>query len=139
MKTSVYFFGKPRDARLNALAEDFIRRAERFSPVVMREAVWGRFDPWHKHPSAQVILLDPAGIAIDSAAIAQTFRQAEDTGRDLVFVIGPHEGHSPEWRERAQLVWSLSPLTFSHEIARMLMAEQIYRAFATLRNHPYVR
>jgi 23S rRNA (pseudouridine1915-N3)-methyltransferase len=139
MKTALYFFGKPRDAHLNAVAADLIQRANRFAPVIMQEARVGRFDPWAKHPAAQIVLLDPAGRTIDSAAVAQVFRRAEDSGRDLVFVIGPHEGHSAEWRSRASDIWSLSAMTFNHELARAMMAEQIYRAFATLRNHPYVR
>jgi len=139
VKTWLYYFGKPRDARLNALAAEFVQRADRLAPVKMVEATWGRFDPWTRHPAGRVILLDPGGKAVDSAAVAKTLRAADETGRELVFVVGPHHGYTPEWRQRAHELWSLSPLTFSHEIARLLLAEQIFRAWATLRNHPYVR
>ena len=60
-------------------------------------------------------------------------------GRDLAFLIGGADGLLPEWRPRADLLLSLSPMTFPHELARAMLAEQIYRAFATLRNHPYPR
>jgi 23S rRNA (pseudouridine1915-N3)-methyltransferase len=60
-------------------------------------------------------------------------------GRDLVFVIGGHDGLPPGWSARADLLLSLSLMTFPHELARAMLAEQIYRAFATLRGHPYPR
>jgi 23S rRNA (pseudouridine1915-N3)-methyltransferase len=60
-------------------------------------------------------------------------------GRDLLFLIGGHDGLPPGWRERADLLLSMSAMTFPHELARAMLAEQIYRAFATLRGHPYPR
>ena len=60
-------------------------------------------------------------------------------GRDLVFVVGGHDGLPAGWAARADLLISLSPMTFPHELARAMLAEQIYRAFASLRGHPYPR
>jgi 23S rRNA (pseudouridine1915-N3)-methyltransferase len=60
-------------------------------------------------------------------------------GRDLVFLVGGHDGLPAGWAARADLLISLSPMTFPHELARVLLAEQIYRALATLRGHPYPR
>jgi 23S rRNA (pseudouridine1915-N3)-methyltransferase len=57
----------------------------------------------------------------------------------LVFVVGGADGLPADWRMRADLLLSLSRLTFPHELARAMLAEQIYRAFATLRGHPYPR
>ena len=65
--------------------------------------------------------------------------QSEMEGRDLVFVVGGADGLPPAWRARADLLLALSPMTFPHELARAMLAEQIYRAFATLRGHPYPR
>ena len=59
--------------------------------------------------------------------------------RDLAFVIGGADGLPPEWKPRADLLLSLSPMTFPHEFARVMLAEQIYRAATTLRGHPYPR
>jgi 23S rRNA (pseudouridine1915-N3)-methyltransferase len=56
-----------------------------------------------------------------------------------VFLLGGHDGLPGEWRPRADLLLSLSAMTFPHELARAMLAEQIYRAFATLRGHPYPR
>ena len=139
MKIYLYFIGKPKDAHANAIAEDFVARAARYSPCEMREIRPERFDLWSKHPAARKIFLDPAGKAIDSAAFAGIISKAEMEGRDLVFLIGGHDGLPPAWRERADLLVSLSAMTFPHELARAMVAEQIYRGFATLRGHPYPR
>jgi 23S rRNA (pseudouridine1915-N3)-methyltransferase len=96
-------------------------------------------DFWSKHPSAQKILLDPAGRALDSNNFADVFAKAEMVGRDLVFVIGGHNGLPQAWRDRADLLVSLSSMTMPHELARAVLAEQIYRAFTILRGHPYPR
>jgi 23S rRNA (pseudouridine1915-N3)-methyltransferase len=105
----------------------------------MREIQPDRTDLWAKHPAARKILLDPAGKTLDSAAFAQVFEKAEMEGRDQVFLIGGHDGLPPAWKTKADLLLSLSAMTFPHELARAMLAEQIYRAFATLRGHPYPR
>jgi 23S rRNA (pseudouridine1915-N3)-methyltransferase len=74
-----------------------------------------------------------------SEEMAGLFTKAEREGRDQVFVIGGADGLPEGWRARADLLLSLSPMTFPHELARAILAEQIYRAFATLRGHPYPR
>jgi 23S rRNA (pseudouridine1915-N3)-methyltransferase len=139
MRTYLYFIGKPKDAHANAIAEDFVARAARFSPCTMQEIDPARFDPFEKHPAARTIFLDPAGRTLDTPAFVRIFSDAEMNGRDLVFAVGGHDGLPPKWRDRASMLLSLSALTFPHELARAMLAEQIYRAFATLRNHPYPR
>ena len=139
MKIWLYFIGKPRDPHANAMAADFTGRAARYCGIEMREIRPDRADLWAKHPTARKILLDPAGKPMDSAAFASLIGKTEMEGRDLVFLIGGHDGLPPGWGARADLLLSLSQMTFSHELARALLAEQIYRAFATLRGHPYPR
>lgn len=139
MKVFLYFVGKPKDAHANALAADYIQRANRFAPSYTAEIRPDRSDLWLKHPGAKKILLDPAGRALDSRAFADLFAKAEMSGQDLVFLIGGHDGLPPAWRERADLLVSLSPMTMPHELARAVLAEQIYRAFTMLRGHPYPR
>jgi len=135
----LYFIGKPKDPHANAIAEDFLGRAARYCPAEMREIRPERFDLWARHPTARKIFLDPAGKPVDSAAFAALVSQAEMLGRDLLFLIGGHDGLPAAWRARADLLLSLSHMTFPHELARAMLAEQIYRAFATLRGHPYPR
>jgi 23S rRNA (pseudouridine1915-N3)-methyltransferase len=139
VKIHLYYIGKAKDAHANALAEDFLGRAARYAPAEMREIRPDRFDPAAKHPTARKIFLDPAGKTMDSAAFAALISKAEMEGRDLLFLIGGHDGLPRGWAARADLLLSLSPMTFPHELARAMLAEQIYRAFATLRGHPYPR
>jgi 23S rRNA (pseudouridine1915-N3)-methyltransferase len=139
VKIFLYFIGKPRDRHANEIADEFMKRSNRFSTCEMREIVPGRFDLFQKHPSARKIFLDPAGRKMDSTEFISIVADAETSGRDLVFLVGGHDGLPEEWRVRADLLLSLSPMTFPHELARAMLAEQIYRAFTTLRGHPYPR
>ena len=138
MKIHLYFFGKPRDAHANAIAEDYLRRISHYAKAEMSE-IRGRADPWTKHPSAYRVCLDPSGKRFDSPAFIALVERAEREARDLVFVVGGADGLPPGWSERADLLLSLSPMTYPHELARAMLAEQIYRAFTTLRGHPYPR
>jgi len=137
MKILVYYVGKPRDPNANRMAQEFILRSTRFGRCEMREIAPARFDPWAKHPSATKILLDPAGRAMDSAAFAQLVGQAELHARDLVFLLGGASGPPAAWKQPGTLLLALSAMTLPHELARVVLAEQIYRALTTLRGHPY--
>lgn len=139
MKVYLYFIGKPKDPHANAVAADYIQRVSRYAPALMAEIRPDRTDLWKKHPAAQKILLDPAGQSMASGEFARLVAKAEMVGRDLVFLIGGHEGLPPEWAPRADLLLSLSAMTFPHELARAMLAEQVYRAFTSLRGHPYPR
>lgn len=137
MRIHIYFIGKPRDAAANAMASEYLKRLERFARCEMREIQPNRFDLWAKHPSALKILLDPAGKVFDSSGFARRIGKAELEARDLVFVVGGAEGLPDGWSKRADLLLSLSAMTYSHELARVMLAEQIYRAFMILRGHSY--
>ncbi len=139
MKLFLYYIGKPRDAHANAIAAEFLKRTNRYAECEMREIVPQRFDLFGKHASARKAFLDPAGRPMDSPAFVGLVERAEREAQDLVFLIGGHAGLPPEWKGRADLLLSLSPMTFPHELARAMLAEQIYRAFTTLRGHPYPR
>ena len=139
MKLFLYFIGKPKDPHANAIAADFVSRAARYTNTEMREIRPDRTDLWERHPSARKIFCDPAGKTLDSLKFASLITQAERDGRDLVFLIGAHDGLPSGWAVRADLLLSLSAMTFPHELARVMLAEQIYRALASLRGHPYPR
>jgi len=139
VKIYVYFIGRPKDPHANSIAEDFLGRAARYAPCEMREIRPDRVDLKAKHPSARHVYLDPAGRQMDSAGVASLLAKSEMEGRDLVFLIGGHDGLPGGWGARADILLSLSPMTFPHELARAMLAEQIYRGFATLRGHPYPR
>ena len=139
MKLSLYYIGKARDARANGLAEEYIKRSGRYIDCEMREIVPRRFDLFAKRSTALKVLLDPGGQALDSQAFTRLVEKCEREARDCVFLIGGADGLPPEWKSRADLLISLSKMTLPHELARAILAEQIYRAVTTLRGHPYPR
>ena len=139
MRILVNYIGKPRDPHANAMAEEFLKRSRRWARCEMRQIDPRRGDPWSKHAAAMRIALDPAGRSLDTPAFVALVRSAELEGRDMVFVVGGAGGLPAAWREAAELLLSLTPLTLPHELARVVLAEQIYRALATLRGHPYPR
>ena len=135
MKIWLYYIGKARDTHANAMAEEYVKRSTRYAKCEMREIHPARFDPWAKHPTAAKILLDPRGRSLDSAGLIAQIQKMHD----VVFIIGGSDGLPPEWRGRADLLLALSPMTMPHELARVILAEQIYRALTTLHRHPYPR
>jgi 23S rRNA (pseudouridine1915-N3)-methyltransferase len=139
LKLYLYYIGKPRDPHANALAADYLARISHYSTAQSSEIRPDRFDLFARHASARKIFLDPLGRTMDSQAFAQLIGRNEMSGQDLVFLVGGHDGLPPEWRDRGDLLLSLSAMTFPHELARAMLAEQIYRGFAILRGHPYPR
>ncbi len=84
------------------------------------------------------VLLDSRGRQMTSEAFAAWIGERRDQGaQQLVFAIGPADGWSDEARRRAQLLLSLGPLTMAHALARLVLAEQLYRACTILAGHPY--
>ena len=139
VKIFLYYIGKARDAHANGIAAEFVKRSSRYADCEMREIVPQRFDLFGKHASARKVFLDPGGRPMDSAAFIAMLKRAEDEGQDVVFLVGGHDGLPLEWKAWADVLLSLSPMTFPHELARAMLAEQVYRAFTTLRGHPYPR
>jgi 23S rRNA (pseudouridine1915-N3)-methyltransferase len=139
LKIFLYYVGKARDTHANAMAEEYIKRTTRYTKCEMREIQPRRFDPWTKHPDAKKVLLDPAGRLLDTAGFVRLVENGEREAQDLVFVIGGSNGLPPEWKPRADLLLGLTPMTLPHELARVMLAEQMYRALTTLRGHPYPR
>lgn len=121
------------------MAEDYLRRVSRYTKAEMAEIRAGRTDPWGKHPSAYTVCLDPAGKRLDSVAFIALVARVEREARDMVFLVGGADGLPAGWSDRADLLLSLSPMTYPHELARVMLTEQIYRAYTTLRGHPYPR
>ena len=88
---------------------------------------------------AHVVTLDGTGRQCSSEQLAQRLEAWRQGGRDLAFLIGGPEGHSPEVVVAADESWSLGPLTLPHMLVRLIVAEQLYRACSLLVNHPYHR
>jgi 23S rRNA (pseudouridine1915-N3)-methyltransferase len=139
VRISLLFIGKPRDEHANRMAEEFVRRTGRYARCEMRQIKPGRADFWAKLSAAFKVLLDPRGKTLNSQQFTALVQKLEREGHDLAFVVGGADGLPDGWRSRADLLLSLSPLTFPHELARVVLAEQIYRSITTLRGHPYPR
>lgn len=88
-------------------------------------------------PRSFLVLLDERGRNVDSPALAATLRGAFDTGRTVIVVIGGAYGVDDRVRQRADFVWSLSKLVFPHQLVRMILAEQLYRAQEISGGRPY--
>lgn len=133
MKIHLLYVGKARDAHANAMAAEYIKRTTRYATCEMREIQPAKFDPWVEYPRALKVLLDPLGKPMTSHEFAKMFE------RDLVFVIGGTDGLPAEWRPKADVLVQLTAMTLPHELARVVLAEQIYRALTIQRGHPYPR
>lgn len=90
-------------------------------------------------PAERAIALDERGTAMTTRELAARLAAGEREGHDLALLIGGPDGHSPEVRRRCVESWSLSRLTLPHGLARVVLAEQLYRAQSLLLNHPYHR
>lgn len=89
------------------------------------------------HPGDFVILLDERGAQVSSPALSRKLSGLQADGKPVVFVIGGAYGVSQLLTDRADFVWSLSELVFPHQLVRLVLAEQLYRAQAIATGHPY--
>ncbi len=132
--------GKTRRSELRAILDDYVKRITRSNPIEITEvrdadAAIKKLDA---DRAATAVLLDAAGKTLDSNALAKWLGELRDRGtRELIFLCGDADGFPDNLRQRAHQKLSLSPMTFSHELARVMLAEQLYRAFAILSGSPY--
>lgn len=90
-------------------------------------------------PRSHIVTLDIPGKAWSTEDLAQRLRRWQENAQPVALMVGGPEGLSPQVKALAQESWSLSPLTFPHPLVRVVVAEQIYRAWSLLNNHPYHR
>ena len=150
MRVSLVAVGRLRPA-LREVCDDYLRRLGRIVTVSEREvreagrATTERLqrDAEGKRlldavaPGSQVILLDLGGTAWSSEQLAAQLDAWRLDGRERTFVLGGAAGGSTALRARAAITWSLGPLTLPHELARVVVVEQLYRASTILRGEPY--
>ncbi|MGI9265785.1 MAG: 23S rRNA (pseudouridine(1915)-N(3))-methyltransferase RlmH [Gammaproteobacteria bacterium] len=89
--------------------------------------------------SKRVIALDVGGKMYDTPGLSRSLDAWAHDGRDIALLVGGPDGLAASCLERAESRWSLSPLTLPHGLVRVVLAEQIYRAWSLLRGHPYHR
>jgi 23S rRNA (pseudouridine1915-N3)-methyltransferase len=132
--------GKTRSPEVRAIIDDYVKRIGRSTPIEITElretdAALKKFA--FEQPST-IVLLDAAGKNLDSNAFAKWLGEHRDRStRQLTFVCGGADGFPEEIRRQADQKLSLSPMTYSHELARAMLAEQLYRAFAILSGSAY--
>ena len=141
MKIHFVMVGKTRRPEISGLLDDYAARIGRFAEAQLtelREDSAASRRKLNLDPGATVVLLDDTGKPQTSAQFARWLGETRDRGvREIAFLCGGAEGFPDALRRRATHTLSLSPLTFSHELARVMLAEQVYRAFAILAGHPY--
>ena len=141
MLIRLLMLGKTRRPEIRALLDDYAARIRRFADLEMQELRADSPAALRKiaiAPGAAVVLLDAAGKHHNSEQFARWLGDCRDRGaREIAFLCGAAEGFPAALSQRATAKMSLSPLTFSHELARVMLVEQLYRAFAALAGHPY--
>ncbi|HET9403681.1 MAG TPA: 23S rRNA (pseudouridine(1915)-N(3))-methyltransferase RlmH, partial [Burkholderiales bacterium] len=85
------------------------------------------------------VVLDERGTLMRTMELARRLGRWRESGRDVAFIVGGADGLDAGVKQSADFAWSLSPLTLPHGLARVLLAEQLYRAHSILHNHPYHR
>ncbi len=152
MKVRVAAVGKPRDAALAAAIRDFEGRAAHYWPLEIVEVK--EESARHATPAqvmqkegerllaklpgtSRLVLCDPGGETMDSAAFAKWLQDEREAGRDVSFVLGGAFGIGEVVRARPHRRLALAPWTMPHELARLVLTEQIYRAGSILRGEPY--
>jgi 23S rRNA (pseudouridine1915-N3)-methyltransferase len=133
--------GKTRREEARTLIDDYTARIRHYANVEvteLRDAGPAALRKLKLDSSAVIVLLDAAGKQFTSQQFAKWLGDLRDRGtRELVFLCGDAEGFPADLRAAAKHKISLSSLTMPHEFARVVLAEQIYRAFAILSGHPY--
>jgi len=155
MRFTLAAVGRPKDGALATAIQEYEGRAARYwplvtvevreergssavSPALVREREGARLA--ERIPAGALrVACDPEGTMMTSPQFAKWLHERQEHARDVAFLIGGAHGLSDTLRTSADFRISLSQLTFPHELARLVLAEQLYRAQSVLNNHPYHR
>jgi len=141
MKIRLVMLGKTRRPEIHALLDDYLLRIRRHAEIEvneLRDASSAALRRLKIEGSSATVILDASGKQFTSQQFAHWLGDLRDRGtRELVFLCGDAEGFPAQLCAVAKQKISLSALTMPHEFARVVLAEQIYRAFAMLAGHPY--
>ena len=151
MKIKVAWIGKTKEPAIEALTNEYLKRISRYAEVaglaVKDEAAIlslssslaaGERQQKNKNKERhKLVLLDSRGKQLSSEELAEFLEREQVNAIPLVFAVGGSDGFSDEARRRAGFTLSLGRMTLPHELARVVLVEQLYRAFTILKNHPY--
>jgi 23S rRNA (pseudouridine1915-N3)-methyltransferase len=142
MKIKVAWIGKTKELVIQSLTDDYLKRMSRYSDVtglVLKDeaAVLVLARGERQKERHKLILLDSRGKQLSSEELADFLNREQGQALPLLFAIGGANGFSEEARKQASSILSLGRMTLPHELARVVLLEQIYRAFTILKKHPY--
>lgn len=156
MKLAILAVGHRMPDWVTVAYEEYAKRMPREMPLQLKElkpaqrsSATGDTARWLQTEAERIaaavpqgalrVVLDEHGRSFPTRALADHLRRWRNDGRDIAFIIGGADGLDDEVKSRADLLWSLSPLTLPHGLVRVVLAEQLYRASSLLAGHPYHR
>jgi 23S rRNA (pseudouridine1915-N3)-methyltransferase len=143
VKIKIAWIGKTKETAIAALTDEYLRRISRYCSIdgmAMRDEadLPAKSGAGKANSKSTLVLMDSRGKEFSSEQFAHFLGDYQDRNPlPLVFAIGGANGFSSETRASAQHVISLGKMTLAHELARIVLLEQIYRAFTILKGHPY--
>ena len=146
MKIKIAWIGKTKELAIRTLTEEYLTRISRYVEVegiAVRDeaavlAIAGRAGASKGGAKSTLFLMDSGGKELSSEQFAKVLGDYQDRNPlPLVFAIGGADGFSDQAKAAAQQVISLGKMTLAHELARVVLLEQVYRAFTILKGHPY--
>jgi 23S rRNA (pseudouridine1915-N3)-methyltransferase len=143
VKLKVAWIGKTKEAAIQSLTDEYLKRLSRYADVegiaLKDEAALLKLCGRDARPARHtLVLLDGRGKQLSSEDLARFLADYQDRNPlPLLFSVGPADGFSDQARQTATLILSLGKMTLAHELARVVVLEQLYRAFTILKGHPY--
>ncbi|HUB01886.1 MAG TPA: 23S rRNA (pseudouridine(1915)-N(3))-methyltransferase RlmH [Terriglobales bacterium] len=142
MKIKVAWIGKTKEPAIQSLTDEYLKRISRYAEIeglsLRDESALLALSRGEKGKDRhRLILLDSRGKQLSSEELAAFIESEQVNTIPLLFAIGSSDGFSDEVRRHATWILSLGKMTLPHELARVVVLEQIYRAFTILKNHPY--
>jgi 23S rRNA (pseudouridine1915-N3)-methyltransferase len=143
VKIKLAWIGKTKQPAIQMLTDEYLKRISRYAAVeasTLRDeaALMKPYERSRARPPHLLVLLDGRGQQLSSEEFAQFLAEhARRSTQPLLFAVGPADGFSDDSRKAASLTLSLGKMTLPHELARVVLLEQIYRAFTILKGHPY--
>jgi 23S rRNA (pseudouridine1915-N3)-methyltransferase len=144
VKIKVAWIGKTKEAGIQSLTDEYLKRISRYAEIeglavkdeaaILAAASGDRGLRKERH---RLVVLDSRGKQFSSEELAAFLEREQVSGVPLLFAIGGSDGFSEDARRQAALTLSLGKMTLPHELARVVVLEQIYRAFTILKKHPY--
>jgi 23S rRNA (pseudouridine1915-N3)-methyltransferase len=141
VKLTIAWIGKTKNPAIQSLTDEYLKRLRQFAEAegvsLKDEAALFKLCEG-RGSRRKLVLLDSRGKQLSSEELAAFLREHQDRNPlPLVFAVGPADGFSDDLRRKADFVLSIGRMTLAHELARVVLLEQVYRAFTVLKGHPY--